>query len=176
MSMENLFQVGLSLTIAIGLARIASAEAQAQDGFRSPWERNEVDSDRRVTVRTIGFSEERVASIDNTWKNQQETPSAHDPDHFLLDKVSSLPLYLAIRAYQKIGGANTGGHCPMYPSCSTYGIQVLGDYGLFQGIIMIGDRLNRCSHDVWYYRYIEDTSGKRYYDPPIENTLRWYKH
>ena len=45
-------------------------------------------------------------------------------------------------------------NCPMEPSCSRYGAMAVNKHGIIVGSLMISDRLNRCGHDLSYYKII----------------------
>lgn len=54
-------------------------------------------------------------------------------------------------AYQRFIGPTKGSRCPMTPSCSEYGRLAAKRYGLGLGILMTGDRIHRCGHDLYFY-------------------------
>lgn len=46
----------------------------------------------------------------------------------------------------------------MTPSCSEYGRIAVQNHGLGKGILVAGDRIHRCGHDLYYY----DKAATRY--------------
>lgn len=75
------------------------------------------------------------------------TPSQHIAD---IDKPSQI-FEQAIEFYQSIISPIKQENCPMYPSCSQYGLECLKKHG-FVGILKLIDRLNRCGHDLEKYK------------------------
>lgn len=65
-----------------------------------------------------------------------------------------------IKFYQKFISGIRGGECPMYPSCSVYGVQSLKIKGALSGILSIPDRLLRCGHDQSFYDVIYTNDWK----------------
>ena len=78
--------------------------------------------------------------------------------------VSQISL-IVISFYQDYLGKIKGSYCPMFPSCSSYGKEIIQSYG-YKGILMTFDRLNRCSHDLNNYPVLIIDKATRYYDPP----------
>ncbi|HON32418.1 MAG TPA: membrane protein insertion efficiency factor YidD [Candidatus Syntrophosphaera thermopropionivorans] len=66
-----------------------------------------------------------------------------------LDNPTTIIEYM-VEFYQKAISPVKQQNCPMYPSCSNYGLEALEKYGL-RGIFYTVDRLNRCGHDLQYY-------------------------
>ena len=62
----------------------------------------------------------------------------------------SFPFLAFVHGYQQIIGPIKGNYCPMYPSCSVYGIQAINKYNI-EGVVMSIDRLHRCGHDLQLY-------------------------
>jgi len=56
--------------------------------------------------------------------------------------------------------------CPMYPTCSTFGLTSIEKYGFFIGCMKTIDRLYRCSHDLKYYRELYLNNQVKYEDYP----------
>jgi len=67
--------------------------------------------------------------------------------------------------YQNYLGKIKGSYCPMYPSCSNYGVEAIKTYK-FKGILLTFDRLHRCSHDLSQYSKIIVNESIKFYDPP----------
>ena len=57
--------------------------------------------------------------------------------------MKSLGIFL-IRAYQVVLGPLMGGSCRFEPSCSNYGIEAIGRFGLLRGSFLTLRRLLRC--------------------------------
>lgn len=71
-----------------------------------------------------------------------------------------------ISFYQKyISGTRSTG-CPMYPSCSNYGLKVFNERSLVTGFILTSDRLMRCGHEHGYYKSTLQDNGLRLIDYP----------
>ena len=75
----------------------------------------------------------------------------------------SFPILITIKAYQIIIGPIKGENCSMYPSCSNYGIEAIKKYNI-KGILMTCDRLNRCGHDLKFYKTIIVNNQIKYVD------------
>jgi putative component of membrane protein insertase Oxa1/YidC/SpoIIIJ protein YidD len=68
------------------------------------------------------------------------------------------------------------GECPMYPSCSEYGIQALEKHGAFVGWMMTCDRLMRCGRSEMKLAPTIYVDGKaKYYDPVEKNDFWWHR-
>ena len=52
-----------------------------------------------------------------------------------------------IKFYQNYISDIRGHECPMYPSCSNFGIKTFTDKGFFSAMALTSDRLMRCGHD-----------------------------
>ena len=68
-----------------------------------------------------------------------------------------------IDLYQKHSNKVVASFCPMYPSCSQYGKEALIKYDI-SGILMIFDRLHRCSHDLNKYELVFVNGKIKYLD------------
>ena len=69
--------------------------------------------------------------------------------------------------YQDVfGPAQGSSRCPMSPSCSEYGKLAVRDHGLFKGLLITGDRLHRCGHDLSYYPRMSTRDKQIHEDPP----------
>jgi len=69
--------------------------------------------------------------------------------------------------YQKYISGIRPVSCPMYPSCSYYGIDVLKEKGFFQGMSLISDRLIRDGHDAVHYDITLTEKGFKILDLPF---------
>jgi len=76
-----------------------------------------------------------------------------------------LPVIFTIRAYQKFISGISGLSCPMYPSCSRFGLTSVRKHGVFLGFLMMTDRLHRCGHDLFQYRKVLIEGRIKYFDP-----------
>ena len=78
-----------------------------------------------------------------------------------------------IRFYQGQLSPLRAGHCPMYPSCSRFGLRAVVDYGWLQGSVMIIDRLFFRENAGLYTNYVKARRDGRHvpYDPPHHNNL-----
>jgi len=82
-----------------------------------------------------------------------------------------IPLLWAIRLFQKKLSPIDGPQCGFRPSCSEFGRRAIKSYGVFQGIMMAGDRLLRCNaykKPGFEYKLI---NNGYLYDPIWKNTL-----
>ncbi|CAN2041840.1 conserved exported hypothetical protein [Candidatus Magnetomoraceae bacterium gMMP-15] len=67
------------------------------------------------------------------------------------------------------------GHCPMYPSCSSYSLEAIKKHGFFMGWIMTCDRLMRCGRDeTKLSTSIQTENGSWHYYDPVENNDFWW--
>ena len=76
-----------------------------------------------------------------------------------------LPVISMIRAYQEFISGISGLSCPMYPSCSRFGLEAVRKHGVFLGFLMMTDRLHRCGHDLFQYRKVLTGDRIKYHDP-----------
>jgi putative component of membrane protein insertase Oxa1/YidC/SpoIIIJ protein YidD len=79
-----------------------------------------------------------------------------------ISRLVTLPLLNFYRAY--VSPAK-GFHCPMYPSCSSYGKEAFARHNPLTAFWMTSARLTRCGHDVERYRVVVVDNVTRYYDP-----------
>ena len=96
------------------------------------------------------------------------------PEDFKINKIEnsekqneisylSHPILFTFKTYQIILGPVKGENCRMYPSCSNYGIEAIKKYNL-KGLLMTIDRLNRCGHDLKFYKTIFINNQIKYLD------------
>lgn len=71
-----------------------------------------------------------------------------------------------IGIYQKYISGIRGQECPMYPSCSNYGIKTFSETGFASAFIQTSDRLLRCGHDHDNYSLTLRKNGFKYIDYP----------
>ncbi|MDQ2897069.1 MAG: membrane protein insertion efficiency factor YidD [Actinomycetota bacterium] len=50
-----------------------------------------------------------------------------------------------IRAYQRLFSPALGQRCRYYPSCSTYAVQAVKNYGILRGLVLAVWRVLRCN-------------------------------
>jgi len=100
--------------------------------------------------------------------------SAEQEDLRLKQELSPLrwTLLILIRVYQKLISPYYGDVCNFIPSCSHFGFQAIQKYGIFQGILMTADRLQRCH--LWAFgEYPVDEKNGKLIDP-VENHCWWF--
>lgn len=102
--------------------------------------------------------------------SQQSSRRIYPTDY----QTSSIKLVLSglIQFYAKVISPADGPRSPSYPTGTAYGIEAVKRYGLFPGIIIIGDRLLHES-DRHLGPMIIIYGKRRYYDPPEFNTYWW---
>ena len=71
-----------------------------------------------------------------------------------------------INFYQKYISGIRGQSCPMYPSCSNYGLKVFGETNFISAFAMMSDRIIRCGHDHSNYSLTLRKNGFKYLDYP----------
>lgn len=76
-----------------------------------------------------------------------------------------------IRLYQLFISSQDMPVCNFTPSCSRFGMEALRRYGVFHGILMTSDRLQRCHGVGRKYYAIHSETGKS--DDPVEHNLLW---
>ena len=78
-----------------------------------------------------------------------------------------------IKFFRNVISPVDGDRCPMYPTCSEYGILALREHGPFLGFVMIADRLIHERDEIRYAPEIKVGNRWRYYDP-LENNDFWW--
>jgi len=103
-----------------------------------------------VNIRgNLLFANDNNASTDSSiLKNLSSSEEIH-----LLDFIEIWASWIII-GFQYFISDIDDHNCPMNPSCSRYGALAIKKHGFVIGCIMISDRLNRCSHDLYYYEKI----------------------
>jgi putative component of membrane protein insertase Oxa1/YidC/SpoIIIJ protein YidD len=84
-----------------------------------------------------------------------------------------------IKFYQKYISGIRGGECPMYPSCSAYGMKVFSETGFAAGFVLTAERLMRCGHEQHYYALTLQPNGYKRIDyPPYATPPKelYFKH
>ena len=92
-------------------------------------------------------------------------PTLDDLDKQNAQAFFAFPVKAVVLSYRNILGKGVKSFCPMAPSCSTYGLQALDEYGAARGSLAIVDRLNRCGHDLHLYPHESTKEGIRFLDP-----------
>jgi putative membrane protein insertion efficiency factor len=111
---------------------------------------------------------------DDLMKGPWQGPVAKDTRHQGLSQLSSTSAFL-IRFFRGYISPIDGSACPMYPSCSQYGVESLEKHGLLVGWAMTWDRLYRCGRDELRLSPRVIVNGQqRCYDPPKNNDFWWY--
>lgn len=79
---------------------------------------------------------------------------------------------MAIRFFQKYLTDIDGARCSMYPTCSTYALQAVKEYGFFLGSFIFVDRLYHEGDPVERQTPIVKHGYIRFHDP-LENNTFW---
>lgn len=79
-----------------------------------------------------------------------------------------IPIHFLVRFYQIGISPIKQDNCQMYPSCSHYSIACLKKHGII-GILITVDRLNRCGHDLHYYKKTIVGNRIKHFDPVKES-------
>jgi putative component of membrane protein insertase Oxa1/YidC/SpoIIIJ protein YidD len=83
--------------------------------------------------------------------------SVPGPAHFL-----TMPL---LNLYRKYVSPAKGFHCPMYPSCSSYGKEAFSRHNPIKAFWMTSDRLTRCGHEHGHYPVVYVDGIPKLHDP-----------
>jgi len=79
-----------------------------------------------------------------------------------------------VRLFRRYVSPIDGSDCPMYPSCSQYGLECLEKHGSPVGWTMIWDRLYRCGRDEMRLSPWIILDGElKCYDPVKHNDFWW---
>lgn len=81
-----------------------------------------------------------------------------------------------IGVYQKYISGIRGAICPMYPSCSNYGLKTFSERSFIEALSLTADRMMRCGHDHANYHTTLRVNGARlldypYYDIPPDSLI-----
>lgn len=68
--------------------------------------------------------------------------------------------------YQKYISGIRGQECPMYPSCSNFGLKTFSETNFASAFVMTSDRILRCGHDHNNYSLTLRNNGFKYLDYP----------
>ncbi len=87
-----------------------------------------------------------------------------DLNDTLRKKESSTTDYIGV--YQKYISGIRGQECPMYPSCSNFGIKTFSETNFALAFVLTSDRLLRCGHDRNNYSLTLRSNGFKLLDYP----------
>lgn len=87
-------------------------------------------------------------------------------ERFDLSGVSEVKMLLigSIRFYQRFISTQDMPSCNFVPSCSQFGAESIGRLGIFRGILLTSDRLQRCN-SMSISRYQRDHKSGKLIDP-----------
>lgn len=109
-----------------------------------------------LIVVFCGFSAVRAVSMNDLAKTYPPQPETRKP-------TSSASLWFTL--YDEWISPVDGDRCRMSPSCSHYSREAIAKHGLWEGMLMTLDRLQRCGYDLEsYLRFYED-GIERFLDP-----------
>ena len=83
--------------------------------------------------------------------------------------------FMLLRFYQKVLSVVTVSHCPMIPSCSSYGMDAVRKHGAFVGVMMTADRLYHEGTERSWAPIVRDGGRVRFLDP-VQNNDFWWCH
>lgn len=103
--------------------------------------------------------------------NPIDSVKGEKPSPFTFSQTNELRVALMglIRVYQLFISTQDMEVCNFTPSCSRFGMASLKKYGLFHGILMTSDRLQRCNGMGRKYYPIHPETGKC--DDPVERNF-----
>ncbi len=98
------------------------------------------------------------------------TATVREPE---VPPIAATPFLWSIRFFQTFISPVDGDRCPMYPTCSAYGVQAFKKHGPLIGVIMTADRL---IHELDEQRYAPLRKfGNRFrFDDPVSNNDFWW--
>jgi putative membrane protein insertion efficiency factor len=72
-------------------------------------------------------------------------------------QIATLPLLIPVFAYRKLVSPFIAPRCRYYPSCSTYAVDALREYGPLKGPVLAAWRVMRCNpFSDGGFDYVED--------------------
>lgn len=100
-------------------------------------------------------------------------PGERELSSFASGQTNELKIALMglIRGYQLFISTQDMPVCNFTPSCSRFGMASFKKYGIFYGLLMTSDRLQRCHGMGRRYYSIHPETGKS--DDPIEHNFLW---
>jgi putative membrane protein insertion efficiency factor len=75
---------------------------------------------------------------------------------------------LPLRLYQKVVSPFLGQRCRYHPSCSTYAVQAISQFGILRGLVLAGWRLLRCN--PWSRGGFDPVEDQRLFGPKVPAT------
>ncbi len=81
-----------------------------------------------------------------------------------------------VSLYRKYISPINGSNCPMFPSCSTYGIEKNKKHGFLLGWIMTWDRLYRCGRDELRLSSLIIENGQPKCSDPVHSNDFWWSN
>ncbi len=107
--------------------------------------------------------------------NQIDPAKGKEPSLFTFNQTNELKIGLMglIRVYQKFLSTQDLSVCNFTPSCSRFAMASFKNYGIFYGILMTSDRLQRCQAMGRKYYPVNPETGKC--DDPIEPNFLGHK-
>jgi len=87
-----------------------------------------------------------------------------ESSHSYSGRESAVTDYIYL--YQKYISGARGSQCPMYPSCSNYGLMVFRERPFYEAIVLTSDRLLRCGNDQHFYHETYQNGTSRLLDYP----------
>jgi uncharacterized protein len=98
-------------------------------------------------------------------------PYIYQNEPSLIKKLNPVNIILGggLFVYQNVLSRHFSADCLFTPSCSEFSKQAIKEYGLFKGVFMSIDRVNRCNRiaAVDLKRYSADVKSGRYSDPVL---------
>lgn len=73
--------------------------------------------------------------------------------------------------YQKYISGIRGQECPMYPSCSNFGLKTFNEKNFGTAFVLTSDRLLRCGHDHSKYSLTLRENGFKFIDYPVYDSV-----
>jgi len=119
----------------------------------------------------IHLSKEQVSSY--------KRPYIYKDEPSMIKKINPVNLFFggSLYFYQNVLSKHISADCLYMPSCSEYSKQAIRKSGLFHGVILTIDRLNRCNiisaQDLKHYHKNEMTNR---YPDPVSRHLKEYRH
>jgi hypothetical protein len=107
--------------------------------------------------------------------NSPGSVTAKESSSFNFESSNELKIAMMglIRVYQWCISSQDMKVCNFTPSCSRFGMAAIKKYGVFQGILMTSDRLQRCNGVGRKYYHIHPITGLC--DDPVEHYSLWNK-
>jgi putative membrane protein insertion efficiency factor len=107
--------------------------------------------------------------------NPIKSPQVKKSTLFSFKETNELKIALMgiIRFYQLFISTQDISVCNFTPSCSDFGMKAIKKYGIFYGILMTSDRLQRCHNMASKYYPLHPITGKA--SNPVEDSYLWEK-